>query len=640
MRTILKRLRSRLVHSTGLHRKARFPLVAVGTCWLAGKHFYKNENLTARYGKSRPAMVRSILARAWGQREGLPGRNEQVYVSHPPHSFFRESYDDRWRNNLSGAFLLFLANVYKKIGLLDISEITYRLAFNTGRRPDLVAVGLGDLLLLEGSWTIEATAHAAAGEILDCELAPALQRCSRAWQMRPVKESIAEFQKALQSNPANKPAWWMLASALMKVRDWDESLNALQEYLKLAPAYYEQNIAMAVLEYGRDSEKGLKVLRKNFGRWLGWFHVSEVQVVDGASVKNRNCIPGKVILDAQVLQTAFHVLAKGEASLYRKDHQFQEVMAYNVSDAEVLPVYGMVVSKNKHMLKDTSHTFETHWHRYTPAIMSMKEDRALIAREMAATMDIDDAIFFGNNKNYYHYICEDIPRLLLLEEKLGTGNRPILVRHDLSAWQENLLVKLNFDSSRWRAVNFNMPLNFRHVTTVSLLSRDLVAHPAAIELVRRKLLGPKIGAESAPGKRFYLKRGTRRDRGTQFLNEDIIERRLQSAGFISVTPGSMSMDEQMTLFADAEIIAGAGGAALTNLVFAPPTCAALVFASSYDSGGTFSSLASAIGQDYYVCLGDGYAQPSPSWIHTSFDFAIDPKDLDQALKRIEARRLP
>ena len=620
------------------HIGARFSLAVLGTFWVIFSNAGACRDISSRYGRRKITIVLSISQPLFQQRRVLPGRNQQIYVSQPSHSFFPEPFDKRWRTNFKGAYLLFLANTYKKIGLLDVAATTYRLAEQEVQAPDMALVGLADLWLMEGNWTIEADSHLEAGEILDESLAESMLNCSRAWQRRPITDCISELRKALAINPSNKTALWLLSCALLKMKDWSGSLGALKAYLELAPAHYDQNIANSVAAYGQDSGEGVKRLKQNFGRWFGWFRVSEVEIVGAQDIRDRALVPHRTLLDSKILKTEFNVVAKGEISHYTKNHLFGEILSYEIKEAEILPVYGMVVCDNTHMLEDTSHTFRTHWHRYTPAVISIKENRALIARETAPIMEIEGAIFFGSNTNYYHYICEDIPRLLLLDEQPGNNNRPVLVRHDLAEWQQILLAKLNIASERWRAVNFNSPLKAKNVTTSSLLSRDLVAHPYAIQLVRQKLLVDEENLKPRKGKRLYLKRGAKRDRGTQFLNEDVIESLLHNAGFVSVTTGSMSLEDQMLLFADAEIVAGAGGAALTNIIFAPRECASIVFASAYDSGGTFSSLAAAIGQDYYACLGDGYAQPSPSWIHTSFDFSIDPKDVEIALSRIEARR--
>jgi capsular polysaccharide biosynthesis protein len=268
----------------------------------------------------------------------------------------------------------------------------------------------------------------------------------------------------------------------------------------------------------------------------------------------------------------------------------------------------------------------------------MTGDQVLICRESAPHVEIEDAIHFGHNANYYHFICEDLPRLLLFEEKTGPSERAILVDRNIRPWQEHLLTRLGFDQRRWRGINFDVPVRLPQLNVPSLLSRDLLVHPKAVDLIRSRLALDGGNAEPRPGKRLYLARGSKGSRNAQFMNEDAIARQLLAQGFAAVETGNMSLGEQIELFSDAEIVAGPGGAALTNLIFAPRGCAALVLASGSDAGETFSSLASAIGQDYFVCLGDGYPRPDYSWIHTNFDFSVDPGDVSLALEKILARK--
>ncbi len=127
-------------------------------------------------------------------------------------------------------------------------------------------------------------------------------------------------------------------------------------------------------------------------------------------------------------------------------------------------------------------------------------------------------------------------------------------------------------------------------------------------------------------------------RNARFLNEEKIVQLLSRAGFVPVNTGGMSIDDQIELFSDVENCGGAGGAAFTNLAFAPRECAALLFAANSDAGEAFSSITSSIGQDYFVCVGMATLGRMSSWIHTNFDFSIDPKDVTVALNGIRARR--
>ena len=615
---------------------ALLALTACGALFLCMFQFRASEKLRRRYGSRLPRMVWTVVANVARCAGPLPGLRQQIYLSQFPNPFSSEIYKDRWFCGSSAPLLLFMANTLKVAGMFDLASVAYRLVEAMGFKPDVALVGLGDLFLVEAGWSEEASVHLELGVLLDPILAPCLKAGVAAWTMRPFSDAAAVLTKATSINPDNKLAWWLLACVLIKSREWAGALTSLRRYLELAGPCDEQSIAEAIAEYGRDHVAGELLLRRDAGRSLGWLKASDIQIIDRHAARSVQGIDQASLNDTARLLLKSHVIFGGELSYYERDHVFGEIPAYKIDDAEILPSYGATVASGQYLLKDTTHVPPIHWHRYILPLVAMNEDRALILRQAAACPDIEDAIYFGHNANYYHFICEDLPRLLLFDEQNERRGRPVLVDLNISAWQQSLLVRSGIDASRFKVVNFGVPLRLRQLNVPSLVSRDLLVHPKAVELIRARLASAAGNTVPRKGKRLYLSRAAGA-RSARFVNEHVILRQLVRAGFVAVNTGKMSVDEQIELFSDAEVVAGPGGAALTNLIFAPRTCAALVFAANSDAGETFCSLTSSIGQDYFVCIGDGHPRPDASWIHTSFDFSIDPKDVSLALERILAR---
>ncbi len=618
------------------NRYARLGLAIVGVLWLAAFKFSRIENFRRRYGANLLSMCGAMLAHIVRNAGSIPGRNQQVFLSQMPNPFSSESHDGGWRRNPRSPLLLFLANTFKLTGMFDAASVAYQLALKEDYKIDTVLSGLGDLFLVEACWTEEAQAHLVAGILLDEELAPSLRFRTRAWEARSFSDAVEELQKAIEINPENKSAWWLLCCAFIKMKEWDQGLSALHRYLALAHPMYEQNMAMAIAEFGRDPTHGVAVLERRLDRWLGWLRASVVNVIESDRAGYLAGVEQDELLQETKLTIKAHVVAGGELSYYEREHTFKKAFNYEIQEAEILPSYGATIAMGNYLLADTNHISPIHWHRYTPSILAVTDENALICREAPREIDLKNAIYFGHNANYYHFICEDLPRLLLLEEKKGRKDQVILVDLDIKPWQQRLLVRLGIDQSRWRAVNFGSPLRLQQLTIPSVVSRDLMAHPRAVNLIRERLSFAGGEVKARPGKRLYLTRGIG-SRNARFLNEEKIVQLLSRAGFVPVNTGGMSIDNQIELFSDVEIVAGPAGAAFTNLAFAPRECAALLFAANSDAGEAFSSITSSIGQDYFVCVGDGYPRPHVSWIHTNFDFSIDPKDVTVALNGILAR---
>jgi capsular polysaccharide biosynthesis protein len=612
-------------------RLDRIALIAATLPWVCMVHFRKTGVLRRKYGRNVPSMVWRTLTLILQSPNPIPGLREQVYVSQLPNAFSRMTYDRRQEHRARDIVLLFVANTLKTAGLFDLATLTYEL-IGCDFRPDLVAAGLGDIFLVESGWTEEVSEYRSIGVLLDPELVAQASSFAPAWTPRSGDEGVMILRQGSAANPENYHVWWLLACALSKVGDWDGALAALKRNLELAPRLNEQNISEAVAEYGRDRTKGRMLCEQNAGRWLGWFKVSDVDLVSSHAAKGMDGVSQTPLKCEVDLTFKGQIIADGKVTHYEHKTKFDPVQAYQIDDAEILPHYGLIMASGRSILSDTAHVRPVHWQLYTPALISVCKDRALVLREEAVKLNIDDAIYFGHNSNYYHWICEDLPRLLLFEESNREKSRPILVDRNISAWQQELLVRLGVDPARWRCVNFDAPLRLSRLNVPTLVSKNLLVHPVAAQMVRERLGVGEGGASPREGKRLYLSRKSGGSRIASFLNEAEVWDQFRRAGFQAVDTGNLSVDAQIELFADAEIVAGPGGAALTNLIFAPRGCRVLVLASSAAAGETFSSLASALGQDYFVCVGQSYARPLRTWLHTSFDFHLDPRDVALALK--------
>jgi hypothetical protein len=108
-----------------------------------------------------------------------------------------------------------------------------------------------------------------------------------------------------------------------------------------------------------------------------------------------------------------------------------------------------------------------------------------------------------------------------------------------------------------------------------ILPTDCVFSPYALDLVRtaaRRLIPPSV--YESPSFLYLKRNGSIR----RFINQDEVEQVFRTRGFEIVVPESLSVQQQIELFSRAKVIAGPTGAAIANLVFAPPGCRILVLA--------------------------------------------------------------
>jgi capsular polysaccharide biosynthesis protein len=206
------------------------------------------------------------------------------------------------------------------------------------------------------------------------------------------------------------------------------------------------------------------------------------------------------------------------------------------------------------------------------------------------------------------------------------------LHYAIAPWQYELLERLGIDKDRIQLADLSNPAGFRDLIVPSRLSRDQVIHPAAARYMRERLCPHADGTSPQIGKRLYLTRsGTA---GRQLLNESEIIARLKAANFAVVDPGSMSLAQQIDLFADAEVIVSPGGGALTNLIFAPKDARVITLSAQDHLMVTYPSLAAAIGQRHWWCCGPSFPRnPNRFWIWTMFDYEIPLRDLDLCLEQ-------
>lgn len=109
-----------------------------------------------------------------------------------------------------------------------------------------------------------------------------------------------------------------------------------------------------------------------------------------------------------------------------------------------------------------------------------------------------------------------------------------------------------------------------------------------------------------------------------------IEKLLVARGFFVIEPEKLSFLEQVEFFANAEVIVGATGAALANLIFCAATTRIVILIARYKHNSYFywQNMASACGNRVTYVLGESESGPAKT-IHSNF--YVSPKFLLEAL---------
>jgi capsular polysaccharide biosynthesis protein len=192
---------------------------------------------------------------------------------------------------------------------------------------------------------------------------------------------------------------------------------------------------------------------------------------------------------------------------------------------------------------------------------------------------------------YYHWITDVLPRLAVLEVA-GCSEVALVVPEDLTAWQRKSLELLG--ASRLTPYGGSLRADV-------LLWPRPVATPGhtprwACNWIRERLLRePRNGR-----RRLYLTR--RSEQVRRVANEADVWAMLEPMGFEMIDAGTLSLDRQIDLFADAAVVVSPHGGALTNILFAHRTLVVELFESGYVNP-CYYVLADRCEHDYWYLIG-------------------------------------
>jgi hypothetical protein len=116
-------------------------------------------------------------------------------------------------------------------------------------------------------------------------------------------------------------------------------------------------------------------------------------------------------------------------------------------------------------------------------------------------------------------------------------------------------------------MDFREPVHFEEVVFFTgLADHGGYLSPFAVQV----LVDMAAPIPAGTHRKLFVRRIPGWRRGRLMHNEDEIARRLTAKGFHVIEPGSLSLEEQISLFKGAEHVVGSVGAGMTNIVFCKP----------------------------------------------------------------------
>jgi capsular polysaccharide biosynthesis protein len=253
---------------------------------------------------------------------------------------------------------------------------------------------------------------------------------------------------------------------------------------------------------------------------------------------------------------------------------------------------------------------------------------------LSSVVQKPDAAYFNmlgshqGHRHYFHFLFDRLPRLYYLLNRFELGREPVtvLTNADLPAFQRDIyrFIQQRFPNVRFEAVPPNERWRMRrlfHIDDYQPIKRTL-ADPALLDFIRT-LVFDGFDMRRAPSghRRIYVSRGDTPRR--RIANEREILPILSKHGFEIIAPGTLGFRDQVALFSSAEVVAGAHGAGLTNILFAPESAKVLEIFPVSRLKNTYFLLSLSLGQTYRAVIGD--AGDRKEW------FTVDPRMVEDTL---------
>jgi capsular polysaccharide biosynthesis protein len=275
--------------------------------------------------------------------------------------------------------------------------------------------------------------------------------------------------------------------------------------------------------------------------------------------------------------------------------------------------YGAVVTAGDALLFDLSPYYGAWRATQHPIFLNV---RLPAVEDMAGTVGV---LTTRGVDNYYHFLTDVLPRLELLRRADIEPERFLVNRS--TTFQCELLDALAIPEQRVVESARHPHIRAEQLIVPSLPDSHLRTPPWIASWLRERFLPTDV---APPHRRFYVTRGNRKHT-RRVENETHVIAALAPFGFETIDPGTLTFADQVRLFAEAEFVVGAHGAALTNLVFCPEGAAVIeLFPPDYVNV-CFWALATAVGTlRYRYLVGDGLPGRVRPMLGVASDLTVNP----------------
>lgn len=224
-------------------------------------------------------------------------------------------------------------------------------------------------------------------------------------------------------------------------------------------------------------------------------------------------------------------------------------------------------------------------------------------------------------RNYFHWTIECLPRVRAVREyERRTGEDvTFLVPEDLPGWIAESLELVGCQITEIQPANSNL---YRSSNLVAMSFPR--PSPRDCQWIRKRVLENELKTvDIETGHNVYISRENARER--RVLNEDVVSEILSEYGFRSYRLEELSVAEQAGLFNDADLVVGAHGAGLSNIVYSENTSVLELFGSKVKPN--YANLSDTLGLTY-----DSLVCESPG-----VDLVVDEEEITDTIEKLTSQ---
>jgi capsular polysaccharide biosynthesis protein len=255
---------------------------------------------------------------------------------------------------------------------------------------------------------------------------------------------------------------------------------------------------------------------------------------------------------------------------------------------------------------------------------------AIIDKTEATRVIDNPCMFLGGDDNYCHWLQIYLPKLLFTEQTFPTI--PLLVTKNLKAFQKDSLSMLGIHEERLLYVSEKELIFCKNILLLSDSVWTKTPMMKGLLWLREKFL--KFALQNPEPRKIYISREKAVRR--HITNEQEVWELFKSYGFEKVLAETLTFQEQIETFSAASHIAGAHGAGLTNVLFAPQSCIVMELADfTNERFQNFEIISYVVGQSHNKFISKKVFAPNDPQLPSSFhDFEVDMAKLKNWLKSL------